>query len=138
MSRPVPRDPWAEQAVAPDPVTYARLLLAAGRSPLNFESEAWDKYVGDVALHGDAGIKLCLDTLAGMRPSWHDALLGIALNRHTNWRRDETPQQSLHRVRYGFTTIVNQLYMRGHIAVLPPLYKLDLDVLAHGKPRSAL
>ena len=127
----------AAQARSPDPVTYARYLLAADRSPLNFESEAWDKYVGDVALYGDSGIQLCLKTLAEMRSAWNDALLDISRNRNANWRKDETPVQSLRRVRYGFTAIVNQLHMRGHIAVLPPLYKLDMSVRERGKPESA-
>jgi hypothetical protein len=120
------------QAAPPNPVIYARYLLAADRSPLNFESEEWDKYVGDVALYGDSGIQLCLKTLAEMRPAWHEALLSIARNRNANWRKDETPVQSVDRVRYGFTAIVNQLNMRGHIAV-PPLYKLDMSVLERGR-----
>lgn len=128
----------AAPAAPPDPVIYAHYLLAADRSPLNFESEAWGKYVGNVALYGDSGIQLCLKTLAEMRPAWHEAFLSIARNRNANWRKDETPVQSVHRVRYGFTAIVNQLYMRGHTAVLPPLYKLDMSVLERGKPDRAL
>jgi len=113
------------RASSRDPVVYATYLLMPDRSPLNWQSERWDRFVADVALYGDDGIKLCLDELGRRRSTWKDALERIATNRNAYWQKNETPLESRLRVRYGFTAIVNQLHMRRQIAVLPPLLRLD-------------
>ena len=118
-----------------EPVVYAHYLLAADRSPLNFDGDARERFVTDVARFGDSGIQLCLKTLGTLRPTWNDALQDVAHNRHTYWHKEETPLQSLTRVRYGFTAVVNQLYVRG--SMVPPLHHLDTDVLQHNRPAAS-
>ncbi len=109
-----------------DPVVYAIYLFTADRSPLNFDDNAIDKFVGDVAVYGDTGIQKCLETIERLRPKWREAWLGIANNRNAYWHKDETIEQSFTYVRDGFITAVKKLCMKlqGHIAVLPPLYNL--------------
>ena len=116
------------------PVIYAHYLLAADRSPLNFEPDAWGKYVENVAICGYAGIQLCLKTLEEMRPSWHEALHDIARNRNAHWHTDEEPSQSLKCVEDGFKDIMNQLRTRLKSKGLPALYNLDMHVLRQIQP----